>query len=136
MYTFGKSSIEHLNTCRKELQIVAYEAIKMTNFSIVCGIRTEIQQNKLVEQGFSKLKYPDSKHNTNPSDAFDFVPYPVDWKDSNQFTQVASMIVGIAFAKGIILRWGGDWNQTGRLKDNKFDDLGHIEYVSSFEVKA
>jgi peptidoglycan L-alanyl-D-glutamate endopeptidase CwlK len=31
--------------------------------------------------------------------------------------------------KGILLRWGGDWNMDGRTTDNKFDDLGHFELV-------
>ena len=134
MYTFGKSSTEQLNTCRKELQIIAYEAIKLVDFSVIHGMRSEIVQNKLFEQGFSKTKFPNSKHNSNPSDAFDFMPYPVDWKDTNQFTYIAGIIVGIGLAKGIVVRWGGDWNQKGNLKDNKFDDLGHIEFVSSFET--
>lgn len=133
MYSFGTSSTAKLLTCRHELQTVANEAIKLVNFSILVGSRNEEDQNKAVEHGFSKQKYPTSKHNSNPSDAFDFIPYPLDWKDSNQFTYIAGIILGIGLSKGIILRWGGDWKQDGNLKSNQFDDLGHIEYVRTLE---
>ena len=72
---------------------------------------------------------PNSKHNTNPSDAFDFMPYPVDWKDTKQFSYIAGIIIGIGLAKGIVLRWGGDWNQNGKINDERFLDFGHIEFV-------
>lgn len=133
MYTFGKTSQSKLSTCRKELQDVANEAIKLVNFSIIHGYRTEAEQNAIYEQGFSKVRFPASKHNTNPSDAFDFVPFPIDWKDTRQFTYIAGIIIGIGLAKGIILRWGGDWKQEGKLKENKFNDLGHIEFVRMLE---
>ena len=129
MYTFGKSSTEKLLTCRNELQVVAHEAIKLVDFSIIHGYRTQEQQDLIYAQGLSKAKYPNSKHNTNPSDAFDFMPYPVDWKDTKQFSYIAGIIVGIGLAKGIVLRWGGDWNQNGKINDERFLDFGHIEFV-------
>lgn len=129
MYTFGNASNQRLSTCRNELRIVAQEALKYADFSIVYGTRTETEQAILYQQGFSKVQYPNSKHNKNPSDAFDFVPYPVDWKDERQFTYIAGLILGIGLSKGIILRWGGDWKQNGKLKENTFNDLGHIEFV-------
>ena len=129
MYIFGKSSTEKLLTCRNELQVVAHEAIKLVDFSIIHGYRTQEQQDLIYAQGLSKAKYPNSKHNTNPSDAFDFMPYPVDWKDTKQFSYIAGIIVGIGLAKGIILRWGGDWNQNGKINDERFLDFGHIEFV-------
>ena len=129
MYTFGKSSTEKLLTCRHELQVVAHEAIKLVDFSIIHGYRTQEQQDLIYAQGLSKAKYPNSKHNTNPSDAFDFMPYPVDWKDTKQFSYIAGIIVGIGLAKGIVLRWGGDWNQNGKINDERFLDFGHIEFV-------
>lgn len=133
MYTFGKASTERLATCRHELQVVANEAIKLVDFSIIHGYRTEAEQNLIYAQGFSKAKFPTSKHNVNPSDAFDFMPFPVDWKDTRQFAYIAGIIMGIGLAKGIILRWGGDWNQNGKINDERFLDFGHIEYVRTLE---
>lgn len=44
------------------------------------GHRDEDRQNKLFEEGKTKVKWPDSKHNTSPSKASDSAPYPLDWR--------------------------------------------------------
>ena len=81
------------------------------------------------------MKYPDSKHNAEPSLAVDLTPYPVDWNDREAFTYLAGWFMAVARMKGYKVRWGGDWNGTdgnrgGRsLKDNSFDDLGHFELM-------
>lgn len=129
MYTFGNASNEKLSTCRNELRLVAQEALKLVDFSIMYGYRNEADQNAAFASGHSKKQFPNSKHNVNPSDAFDFAPYPLDWEDERQFTYIAGLILGIGLSKGIILRWGGDWKQNGKLKENSFNDLGHIEFV-------
>ena len=53
------------------------------------------------------------------------------YRDNKYFGEAglyfAGMVMGIAKAKGIGLRWGGDWNQNTELKDNGFDDLPHFE---------
>ena len=36
-------------------------------------------------------------------------------------------VLGIASQMGLNIRWGGDWNQDTKTKDNKFDDLVHFE---------
>ena len=54
MYTFGKSSTEKLLTCRNELQVDAHEAIKLVDFSIIHGYRTQEQQDLIYAQGLSK----------------------------------------------------------------------------------
>lgn len=137
MYSFGKTSTEKLITCRNELQIIAKEAIKLVDFSILVGYRNEADQTAAYNQGASQTQWPNSKHNTNPSDAFDFAPYypnkKIDWKDTAGFTYIAGILIGIGLEKGIILRWGGDWKQNGKLKENGFDDLGHIEFVRMLE---
>ena len=45
-------------------------------------------------------------------------------------TYFAGMVMGIAKAKGIGVRWGGDWNQNKDLEDNGFDDLPHFELTN------
>jgi hypothetical protein len=42
---------------------------------------------------------------------------------------VAYTFIGIGLVKGINLRWGGDWDRDSDLKDQTFNDLGHIEVV-------
>ena len=129
MYKFGKASKARLNTCRPELIEVAREVIKLVDFSVIHGYRSKEQQNLIYEQGFSKLQFPKSKHNKQPSDALDFIPFPLDWNDLRQFTFIGGLFLGVGLSKGFVLRWGGDWNKTGKLKENKFNDLGHVEFV-------
>ena len=129
MAAFGKASLERLATLCPELQDALTEAIKHRDFVIVCGHRGEADQNAAVAAGNSKTPWPTSKHNLLPSDAADVAPYPIDWNDRIAFASLAGFIVGIAAAKGIKLRWGGDWDKDGASADEKFVDLPHIEVV-------
>ena len=40
---------------------------------------------------------------------------------------MGGMIRGIALQLNVPVRWGGDWDGDGEIKDNSFDDLVHIE---------
>ena len=130
MPKFGKSSKRRLATCHEDLQEIFNEVIKYFDCSVLCGHRGEEDQNKAFESGHSKVKWPKGRHNHNPSIAVDVAPYPIDWKDRERMTYFAGMVMGIAKAKGIGLRWGGDWNQNTDLKDNSFDDLPHFELTN------
>ena len=130
MPKFGKSSKRRLATCHEDLQEIFNEVIKYFDCSVLCGHRGEEDQNKAVESGNSKVGWPNGRHNANPSNAVDVAPYPIDWKDSERMTYFAGMVMGIAKARGIGLRWGGDWNQNTDLKDNGFDDLPQFELTN------
>ena len=108
MYAYGKKSKSRLMTCDSRLQDVFLEAIEHMDISILEGFRTERRQNDLFDQGKSQLKWPEGKHNTNPSLAIDAAPYPIDWKDRERATLFAGFILGMAANQGIELRWGGD----------------------------
>lgn len=127
MYSFGKKSLDKLKELDPRLQEVLNEAIKLMDFTILVGHRNEEDQNKAAAEGKSKLKWPNSAHNSLPSKAVDVAPYPIDWNDRERFTYLAGIIVGIAHSKGYELTWGGDWNRDGNLKDNNFDDLPHFQ---------
>jgi len=129
MPKFGRRSLRELKTCHKDLQDILNEAIKYVDFSVLQGNRDEETQNKYFEQGKSKLKYPNSKHNPYPSLAVDLVPYPIDWGDIKRIGAVAFVIKGIAFSKGIKLRLGVDWNSDYRFTES-FVDSPHIELHS------
>lgn len=133
MYSLDDESVEKLKSCRYELQVIANEAIKLVKFKIICGRRNEEQQNAAFEARKSKVRFPNSKHNPDPSEAYDFIPDPLDWNDLKQFSYIAGIMIGIALQKEIVLRWGGDWNQNGILKDNTFNDYGHLEFVRVIE---
>ena len=71
---FGRLSTQRLSTCDERLQDICNEAIKVYDFSVLCGHRDEIEQKKLFREGKSKLEYPHSKHNSIPSLAVDIAP--------------------------------------------------------------
>lgn len=135
MPKFGRESKAALQSCHRDLVLVANFAIQVMDFSVLEGHRGKKRQNRLYQEGKTKVRYPDSKHNSEPSNAFDVAPYPIDWEDAGRFRTLA----GVMFASAHILRkmgaidshlrWGGDWDMDGHQDDNKFDDLGHFERV-------
>ena len=124
---FGRKSKERLNTCDSNLQKVFNEVIKHVDCSVLEGHRSKDRQNKLYEEGKTKVKYPNGRHNRQPSSAVDVTPYPVDWKDRERQTLFAGFVIGVASQMGINLRWGGDWDQDFQVVDNRFDDFPHFE---------
>ena len=127
MPRFGKKSRERLATCDERLQRVFNEVINYVDCSILEGHRGEERQEKLFDEGKTKVHYPNGRHNASPSRAVDVVPYPVDWDDRERFHLFAGFVLGIAKSMGISLRWGGDWNQNFEVDDNQFDDFPHFE---------
>lgn len=127
MAKFGRRSRENLASCHKDLQKVFNEVIKTVDCSVIEGHRSKERQNKLYEEGKTKVRYPDGRHNASPSNAVDVVPYPVDWSDRERFHLFAGFVLGVASRMGITLRWGGDWNMNFEVDDNKFDDFPHFE---------
>lgn len=127
MPTFSKTSASRLATCDERLQKVFNEVIKYFDCTIIEGHRGEEDQNKAYNAGRSKVKFPNSKHNKNPSKAVDVIPYTIDWKDVQRMCFFAGFVMATAISMGIQLRWGGDWDGDTDLKDNTFDDLVHFE---------
>tara|TARA_R110000824_G_scaffold213650_3_gene399900 strand:+ start:9548 stop:9937 length:390 start_codon:yes stop_codon:yes gene_type:complete len=127
MPRFGNKSKKNLASCDERLQKVFKEVIKYVDCSVLEGSRDEYRQNKLYEEGKTKVKYPMGRHNSNPSRAVDVSPYPIDWEDRERQTLFAGFVLGIARSMGIKLRWGGDWDQDFQVSDNRFDDFPHFE---------
>lgn len=130
MPAFGTKSKTLLNTCHNDLQRIFNEVVKTFDCSVICGHRNEETQNKYFEEGSSKLKFPNSMHNTNPSIAIDIAPYPIDWGDTKRFYLFAGYVLGTANQLGIKLRWGGDWDSDTEVNDQTFNDLVHFELVN------
>ena len=127
MPRFGSRSINRIKTCDQRLQELFYEVVKHFDCTIIEGSRGKERQNKAYADGKSKVKYPNGKHNQFPSVAVDVAPYPIDWSDRDRFHYFGGFVLGVAKQKGLNIRWGGDWNQDTKTKDNKFDDLVHFE---------
>lgn len=118
-YHFGRVSLSHKKDLHPRLQLILDDAIEIMDITILCGYRNEIEQNIAFDAGRSKKRFPESKHNRMPARAVDIAPYPIDWEDIARFREMGMLIKGIAHARGIKIRWGGDWQ--------KLKDYPHVE---------
>lgn len=123
MPRFGKRSKERLKGVDTRLVNILNELIKIMDVTIIEGVRSAKRQEELLKKGATKVKY--SKHMDGK--AVDLAPYPIDWNDRDRFHYMGGMIRGIAKQLNIPVRWGGDWDGDGEVKDNGFDDLVHVE---------
>jgi len=123
VYKFGKRSRDRLRGVDSRLVNVLNELIKIMDVTVIEGLRSAERQEELLRKGATKVKY--SKHMEGK--AVDIAPYPIDWDDRERFHYMGGMIRGIAKALNLNVRWGGDWDSDGEIKDNNFDDLVHIE---------
>jgi len=132
MPEFSRQSWDRLRTCDNQLQRLFAEVVRHFDCSVLCGHRTQKEQDAAFSSGASKLKWPQGMHNKTPSLAVDVAPYndakkPVDWDDTRRFYLFSGYVLGVAAQMGIKIRWGGDWNRDTHVKDNSFNDLVHFE---------
>jgi len=136
MYKFNQISLDKLHSCHPDLQILFKEVIRHVDCSIICGHRNQKDQDAAFTAGKSKLKFPNGKHNSNPSMAVDVAPFPIVWDNHKRFYWFGGYVMGIAeilLQHGIIthkVRYGGDWDGDGDITDQKFNDLLHFELVT------
>lgn len=121
MSSFSTSSRKRLETCHPDLQRLFTEVVKNYDCAVLCGHRTEAEQNFAFKTGVSKAAWPLSRHNTTPSEAIDVMPYPIDWKDLNRLYHFAGYVLATAHRLGIEIRWGMAWNG-----DFKFNTKGML----------
>lgn len=134
MYKYGKTSQKRKATVHSTLQLFLDEFIKYIDVTIVCGFRTEEEQNKAYPKKSTK-QWPNSKHNRmvdgKPcSTAVDIAPWikgGIPWKDERQFYFMLGRAKQLADLMGIGIRIGGDWDGDNDVSNQTFDDLVHIE---------
>nr|DAS83452.1 MAG TPA: L alanyl D glutamate peptidase endolysin [Caudoviricetes sp.] len=128
-FKFGKRSLDNLRGVHPDLVKVANRALELSpiDFTITEGLRTVARQKELVAKGLSKTM--NSRHITGH--AVDIVPLPVDWNNAQPFVEVSKYFFQAARELGVAIRWGGDWNENGDWKDEKFRDLPHYELKRS-----
>lgn len=131
---FGARSKLRLSSCHPKIQDVMNAVIPHIDFTIIYGFRNEADQTTAFEAGNSQVPWPQSTHNSDPSEGIDVAPYPIAWDDRERFTLLAGMIIMAAYDLDIVLRWGGDWDRDTEVKDNRFDDLGHFELVLPLDI--
>lgn len=129
MPKFGKRSRSNLSECHEDLQMLFEAVVETYDCSVIEGFRGKDEQDAAFHAGKSKLRFPESKHNQNPSLAVDVVPYPVDWNNTKQFYHFGGFVKAMAEMMGIEIRWGGDWDGDYSFKDQSFHDLPHFELV-------
>jgi len=112
------------------------EAIKHTDFGVVCGRRGREAQEKAVREKKSTKHFPNSMHNANPSLAVDIVPWDGKkycWGNDNKELLQIGIMVGVVKAcavyLGIEIRCGLDWDDDGNVTDETFIDAFHVEVV-------
>lgn len=135
MPRFSEQSFSKLSTCDIELQTLFFEVVKTIDCTVLVGHRSQDAQDKAFSDGNSKLKWPNSKHNSSPSQAVDISPFPVDWKNQKRFYWFAGFVMATAEQlkqQGKMtrsIRYGGDWDRDFKIEDEKFLDLIHFELV-------
>ena len=137
MAKFGETSLKRLSTCDPELQRLFLKVVRKYDCSVLAGHRTRVDQELAYASKRSKVRWPDSKHNSIPSNAIDIVPYPIDWGDTGtekekrkalaRFYHFAGYVLAVAETMEINLRWGGDWDSDKHFNDQNFDDLPHFQ---------
>jgi len=132
MPAFSEKSRAKLATCDPRLQVLFDKVIELVDITIICGMRDKAAQDAAFSGGFSKVQFPNSRHNKLPSKAVDWAPWgpgkKIFWNDRDRFLYVAGIIYGVAREHGIDnIRNGADWRRDGRTQGNRFDDLGHTE---------
>ena len=123
------ASEKKLSTCHPDLiHLVKIVAVHMP-ITILCGHRDDLEQHLAFTSGKSKLDYPNSKHNSNPSRAVDMAPTPYNPTDLRHLLSFGGFVLGCASVLGLSVRWGGSWSRlpapVDPLKD--FSDLFHFE---------
>jgi len=129
MPQFSKSSMQKLDTCDARLQQLFLRVVQHFDCTVLEGHRPKEAQDKHFKEGRSKVKWPNSKHNSWPSQAVDVAPYPIHWEDTLRFHQFAFFVKGVALQLGLNIRWGGDWDSDNHTQDNRFNDLPHFELL-------
>lgn len=140
MPKFSENGLKKLSTCTKNLQTLMMKIIEDFDCTIVEGHRNEKGQNDAYAAFRSKLKWPNSKHNSIPSCAVDAVPYlkgkaifgnnTQEKQDMAYFAGYVMCVANELYKQGKItkkIRWGGDWNRNNSTDDGW--DFPHFEEV-------
>jgi len=141
---FGPTSLGRLGTCDQRLQDLFLEVVGHRDCTVLIGHRTEAQQMAAyhARPQRSKVKWPNSKHNTYPSKAVDVAPWPTVWPDRvsdphereltwREWYMFVGLVRGIAIEMNIPIRCGADWDGDYEIKDQNFHDLPHFELGDS-----
>lgn len=141
MNKWSQKSKDKLNTCHPDLILIANEVLRVHDCSVFEGHRTQEKQDEYYNNGTSKVKYPNGKHNSIPSMAIDLAPYkkgadPYDMENVLYFAGIVMSTAANLYRQGLIthkLKWGGSWSTqldaTFAFDRGGFFDGIHFELV-------
>ena len=109
-FTLSQRSLGRLDGVKNELHSVVTTAIGLTNvdFGVICGLRTEKEQEELVARGASQTMK--SKHLTG--DAVDLMAYVGSrgsW-ELNLYDDIADAMKEASVREGVPIKWGASWH--------------------------
>lgn len=122
-FHFSTASLSKLRTCHPDIQKIMNEVIKKIDFTVIEGARSKQTQDEYYAKGTSKVKYPNSYHNTKKtliiekhqpekssecSLAIDIAPYPINWENMDRFVELSRYVKEAAEKHNIPLDWGYD----------------------------
>ncbi len=134
MPAFSRSSLARLDTCHPDLRALFHEVIKVSDCTILEGLRSSERQQDLHRQGRSKLDGVQKRSKHQPasdgmSHAVDVCPYPIRWNTNDpevrlRWLDFARVVLTVAEGMGISVRWGGDWSRDWDMITDPTDDAG------------
>lgn len=108
-FRLSQKSIERLTGVNEQLARVVMRAVATTkvDFGVICGLRTEEEQRKLVASGASQTM--ESKHITGKAvDLMAYVGGRASWELS-LYDDVAHAMREAAIEQDVGIRWGAAW---------------------------
>lgn len=110
MPVFSKRSRDNLAQAHPDLQRIMHEAIKETDFTVICGYRNKKDQDQAFKEGKSRARFGASPHNFAPAYAVDIMPYPEAFKATvARWEEMTNVIVRVADRLGIKIKLGRDF---------------------------
>jgi peptidoglycan L-alanyl-D-glutamate endopeptidase CwlK len=109
-------SLDKLKECHPDLQTLIRRVDEVYPVQVICGFRSNEDQQKAFDEGKSKAPPGKSKHNQKPSLAVDVVPDPdrnhktISWTDLTQYEIMCFAIEQIAEDLNIKIRLGRDFS--------------------------
>lgn len=129
MFKFSDRSLASLQGVHPHLRALtaATLAESAVDFTVICGLRSRAEQEKLVAMGKSQTMH--SRHLTGH--AVDLAAIAqgggFEWNDVTPYIAIRDTMFAIADKWGVPIRWGGDWDRDGDHRDERFLDAFHFE---------
>ncbi len=130
-WAWGDRSLEHRARLHPDLQALVDEVLRIVPFDVALtdSFRGMAEQMAAFADGATKVRWPDGKHNREPSWAVHIDPYPINYSNDLLYYTLAGVVMTAARELGMQerVRWGGDWNGNLDLNEETFRDLAHWE---------